>query len=226
MHTTIMKSIIILILLVQYSYSKSFKEILNDGYIRVGVSYDYIPFGFINNDGILDGFDIDLIKRMMNKLELRVKFIEVSSTNKEKMLLDDKLDILFAGMSKDKQSNKNIIFTKPYYTDEQVILLNSNKNVKTLKDMDNMHVGSLKGTNYLTNFLKIQPNVLTVSFSQYPQLTKALAYNNIDAVTAGSSWAKEQVESHPNEFRILSDVICQINYSMALKKSNEDLKEN
>ncbi|WP_375723990.1 transporter substrate-binding domain-containing protein [Arcobacter sp. KX21116] len=225
MHTHIMKSFIILILIVQCSFSKDLKEILDDGYIRVGVKYDYKPFGFINNDGRLDGFDIDLIKTMMNKLDLRVQFIEVSSINKEKMLLDDKLDILFAGMVEDKESNKNIIFTKPYYLDEQVVLLNSNNSVKSLKEMDNMHVGSLKGTNYLTNFLKIQPNVLTITFSQYPQLTKALAFNNIDAVTAGSTWAKEQVESHSNEFRILSDVICTIKYSIALKKNNDNLRE-
>ena len=86
------------------------KEILDDGYIRVGVKYDYKPFGFINNDGRLDGFDIDLIKTMMNKLDLRVQFIEVSSINKEKMLLDDKLDILFAGMVEDKESNKKGVY--------------------------------------------------------------------------------------------------------------------
>ncbi|WP_129101064.1 ABC transporter substrate-binding protein [Arcobacter sp. F2176] len=225
MQTYIMKSFIILVLIVQCSFSKDLKDILDDGYIRVGVKYDYKPFGFINNDGRLDGFDIDLIKIMMNKLELRVQFIEVNSINKERMLLNDNLDILFAGMIEDKQSNKNIIFTKPYYLDEQVILLNSKNSVNSLKEMNNMHVGSLKGTNYLNNLLKIQPNVITISFSQYPQLTKALSFNNIDAVTAGSTWAKEQVESHQNEFRILSDVICTIRYSIALKKNNENLKE-
>ncbi len=225
MHIYIMKSFIILILIVQYSFSKDLKEILDDGYIRVGVKYDYKPFGFINNEGRLDGFDIDLIKTMMNKLELRVMFVEVNSINKEKMLLSDKVDILFAGMVEDKNSNKNIIFTKPYYLDEQIVLLNNNNSIKSLKEMNNMHVGSLKGTNYLANFLKIQPHVSTVTFSQYPQLIKALSYNNIDAVTAGSTWAKEQVESHDNKFRILSDDICTIKYSIALKKSNEDLKE-
>lgn len=225
MHTYIVKSFIILILIVQCSFSKDLKEILDDGYIRVGVKYDYKPFGFINNEGRLDGFDIDLIKTMMNKLEVRVMFVEVNSINKEKMLLSDKVDILFAGMVEDKNSNKNIIFTKPYYLDEQVVLLNNNNSIKSLKEMVNMHVGSLKGTNYLENFLKMQPHVSTISFSQYPQLTKALAYNNIDAVTAGSTWAKEQVESHNNEFRILNDVICTIKYSIALKKKNEDLKD-
>jgi polar amino acid transport system substrate-binding protein len=225
MHRYIVKSFIILILIVQCSFSKDLNHILNDGYIRVGVKYDYKPFGFIDNDGRLVGFDIDLIKTMMSKLELRVMFVEVNSINKEKMLLNDKVDILFAGMVENNSSNKNIIFTKPYYLDEQVVLLNNNNSIKSLKEMNNMHVGSLKGTNYLANFLKIQPHVSTISFSQYPQLTKALAYNNIDAVTAGSTWAKEQVKSHDNEFRILNDNISTIKYSIALKKSNEDLKK-
>jgi ABC-type amino acid transport substrate-binding protein len=218
-----MKFFIIFILFTQFSFSKDVDKILNDEYIRVGVKFDYKPFGFINSDGKIDGFEIDLIKSLIDRLNIRVKLIEVTSKNKEKMLLSDKVDIVIAGMILNNE-DKNIIFTKPYFYDEQVVLVNSTKNISTFKELKGLHIGSIKGSEHLSSFLKIQPDVSTVTFTEYPQLIKALSYNNIDAITADASWAKEQVEIYKGKYKIINDIVCNNKYSIAVASDNIKLK--
>ena len=224
MHKYIYRIVLIFFLFSQQGFSKSLEKIFNDEYIRVGVKFDYKPFGFINGDGKLDGFEIDLIKSMMDRINIRVKFIEVSSKNKEKMLLENKVDILIASMI--ERESKDIIFTKPYFFDEQIALVNNINKLNSLKDLKDLHIGSIKGTTHLENFLKVQPNVTSVTFTEYPQLVKALSSHNIDAITADASWAKVQVENYHNKFKIINDVISINKYSIAVKSDNIKLKEN
>jgi len=224
MHIHIMRFFIILILFTQFLFSKNVDSIINDEYIRVGVKFDFKPFGFINSDGRIDGFEVDLIKSLIDKLNIRVKLVEVTSKNKEKMLLNDKVDIVIAGMILNK-NDKNIIFTKPYFYDEQVVLINSKKNITTFKELKGMHIGAIKGSEHLSNFLKVQPHVSTISFTEYPQLIKALSYNNIDAITADASWAKEQVGLYHGKFKIINDIVCNNKYSIAIKSNNKKLKK-
>lgn len=226
MHINIMKIFIILLLLVQFSFSKKLDKILFDEYITVGVKFDYKPFSFINSEGKLDGFDIDLIKSMMDRLNIRVKFVEVSSKNKEKMLFDEKIDILLVDMVPQELKGRDILFTKPYFFDEQIVLVNSKKKINNFSDLKGKYVGAIKGSVRLDNFLRIQPDVISVSFTQYPQLIAALSHNNIDAITADFSWANEQMQMHQGKFRILSDVICSNKYAIALKSDNIKLKES
>jgi len=225
MHSYIMKFIIIFLLFTQFLFSKSLEKIILDEYIRVGVKFEYKPFAFINEEGKIDGFEIDLIKSMMDRLNIRVKFIEVSSKNKEKMLLDDKIDILLAGMIPQENQNSGMSFSKPYFFDEQIILVNNKEKINSFSDLKGKYVGAIKGSTHLENFLKIQPDVTSISFTQYPQLISALTHNNIDAVTADSSWAKEQMKMHDGKFKILDDVISTNKYSIALKSDNVDLKK-
>lgn len=225
MHIYIMRIFIILLLLTQFSFSKSLEKIILEEYITVGVKYDYKPFSFINNDGKLDGFDIDLIKSMMDRLNLRVKFVEVGSNNKEKMLLDGEIDILLADMIPQENKNSNISFTKPYFFDEQIVLVNKTSKITNFSDLKGKYVGSIKGSIRLENFLKIQPDVISLTFTQYPQLIAALSFKNIDAITADSFWAKGQIQSHYGKFRILNEVICNNKYAIALKSDNIELKD-
>lgn len=225
MHRYILKSIIILILLTEFSFSKKLETILGEEYITVGVKYDYKPFAFINSLGKLDGFDIDLIKSMMDRINVRVKFIEVSSNDKEKMLLNDKIDILLAGMVPSENQNSDIFFSKSYFSDEQIVLVNSKEKINSFADLKGMHVGSIRGSTRLEKFLKIQPEVTSVLFTQYPQLIRALYYNNINAITADFSWAREQMKMHNGKFKILDDVICSNNYAIAIKSNNVKLRE-
>ncbi|WP_428023106.1 substrate-binding periplasmic protein [Arcobacter sp.] len=225
MYICIMRVFIILLLLAQFSFTKSLEKVVLEEYITVGVKYDYKPFSFINNEGRLEGFDIDLIKSMMDILNIRVKFVEVSSNNKEKMLLDGKIDILLTDMIPQENKNNDIIFTKPYFFDDQIILVNSTTKINNFSDLKGKHVGSIKGSIRLENLLKIQPDVISLTFTQYPQLITALSFKNIDAVTADSLWAKEQIQSHYGKFKILNEVICNNKYAIALTSDNIKLKE-
>jgi ABC-type amino acid transport substrate-binding protein len=141
------------------------------------------------------------------------------------MLVEGKVDIVLSGIIEDSAEYKNLIYTKPYYLDEQVVLVNKGKNINNINDLKSMHIGSIKGSNSMSNFLKIQPDVFSISFSEYPQLIKALTNNNIDAITAGSSWAKEQVKLFDNKFKILNIIVCNNKYSIALKKGNDSLRD-
>ena len=58
------------------------------GKIIVGVKADSPPFGFRGKDGDLWGFDIDLARKIAERLDVRLVLLPVTSATREKQLLD------------------------------------------------------------------------------------------------------------------------------------------
>src|SRR5574344_888128 len=82
--------------------SNVYKDILKNDYITIGVKNDTKPFGFINKNGQLEGFDIDLAKMLTKELlgdEKKVKFVAVTPQDRILKLNTGKVDMVIATMS-------------------------------------------------------------------------------------------------------------------------------
>ena len=79
-----MKRIIFFIMFAFISsvFADKLQDIKDKGFLIAGVKYDFKPFGFINENGRIDGFDIDLVKYISSKLDVDIRFKQVTSTNR------------------------------------------------------------------------------------------------------------------------------------------------
>ena len=86
--------------------------------IIVGVKYDTKPFGFIDNNQKISGFDIDLAhliaKYLLNDPN-KVEFVQVTPQNRILALNSGQIDMVIATMTVTEQRKQVVEFSRPYY---------------------------------------------------------------------------------------------------------------
>jgi polar amino acid transport system substrate-binding protein len=81
--------------------------------LRVGVSPDYPPVIFRQNDNIR-GIEADLAQKLGEELNLPVRFVALPWKEQIPALMDGRIDIIMSGMSVTKAREVRIVFTEPY----------------------------------------------------------------------------------------------------------------
>lgn len=114
----------------------SLQQIKDKKVLTMGTSADYAPFEFtIMKNGKKEyvGYDIMVAQKIADSLgvKLKVQNMEFSSIISE--LQDHKVDIALAGMNVTPQRKKAVDFSKPYYTEQESLLVKKPTPISTTR---------------------------------------------------------------------------------------------
>lgn len=213
------------------------EEIISRGELRVAITeVDQPPFYFMDKDGKLSGYDIDLATKMAEELGVKLVITrEAPSFNDLIPLISSgKADLAISKLSRTLTRSKFVKFSTPYMTFRQGILFNRLQLAKVAsEDSVNQFVRNYTGTigviakSSYANYAK--ENFPKATATEYPSWNAA-----VDALTRGEvlSVYRDELEikrvlaSIPNSallfkpiyFRDLTDPIA-----IAVKSSNTQL---
>jgi polar amino acid transport system substrate-binding protein len=132
------------------------------------------------------GYDIDFIKYIAKKLGVKVEYKPVTSVNRIPMLMEGRIDILAATMTKTPERARQIDFSYTYFLTGQKFLTKKGT-VKILKDFEGKRVATAKGSTSEQNVTKAIPSAIVLSLDDYPQGVLALQQGKVFAVTTDES---------------------------------------
>ena len=162
-------------------------EVKKKGVLVAGVKDSLPPFGSMDlNTKKFVGYDIDFIKYIATKLGVKVEYKSVYSSNRIPMLMDGRVDILAATMTKNPERAKEIDFSYTYFLTGQKFLTKKGT-VKTLKDFEGKKIATAKGSTSEENAAKAVPYATILSLDDYPQGILALKQGKVIAVTTDES---------------------------------------
>jgi polar amino acid transport system substrate-binding protein len=162
-------------------------EVKKKGVLVAGVKDSLPPFGSVNPDTKeYVGYDIDFVKYIAKKLGVKVEYKPVSSANRIAMLMEGRIDILAATMTKTPERAKQIDFSYTYFLTGQKFLTKKGT-VKTLKDFEGKRIATAKGSTSEQNVAKAVPSATILSLDDYPQGILALQQGKVIAVTTDES---------------------------------------
>ncbi len=101
----------------------------------VGLDADFAPMGFTDEDGEIVGFDIDLAKAAAEKMGMDVEFKAISWDAKNMELDGGNIDVIWNGFSITEERKQEVLFTDPYLTTGQVIVVPVGSDIKTKADL-------------------------------------------------------------------------------------------
>ena len=156
------------------------------GYITVGVKTDTRPFGYLEN-GKNVGFDIDIAKRIAKDIfhdENKIKFVQVTPSNRLYFLNVEKVDMIIATMTISPERRHVINFSKPYFVAGQAILVKNGSSIRTLSDLEKKNVGVLYGSTAEKNIRMLLPSVNVLGYKTYHDAYRALKTGRILAITS------------------------------------------
>jgi len=203
--------------------SDTLTKILKRGKIIVGVKYDTKPFGFINENQQLDGFDVDLAKYIAKFIlgdENKIEFKQVTPSNRILSLNSGQVDMVIATMSRTKQRSQVIDFSRPYYDAGQAILVPAKSDIRSMSDLNGKKVIIVFGSTAERNLRQIAPDADIVGFTTYPSGYSALKQGRADAMTSddtilmGFAMADKSLKLLPTKY-------SQELYAIAFKKGKD-----
>ncbi len=91
------------------------EQIKKRGSIVVGVKSDYKPWGFMDENGKLDGMEIELAQDLAKRLNVKLVLVPALSSNRVQLLDDGKVDLIMATFSVTEERKKQVAFVEPSY---------------------------------------------------------------------------------------------------------------
>jgi len=140
-------------------------EIVGKGVLVVSSDANYAPQSYLNDNGELEGFDIDVAKEVAKRLGVKVKFVtpdwDIITAGK----WGKRWDVSIGSMTPTAERKKALYFTMPYYSSPaQFAVHKNNTSFKKLADLAGKNVGvGTETTNdrYLHRELKIEDVTIT-----------------------------------------------------------------
>jgi len=226
----LMSSILVFVLAVTVlAFSGCVEE--DENKVIIGTSADFPPFEYMDDDGNIIGFDIDMTKGILEDLGYTVEVKDITFDSLIPSLQTGKIDVIAAAMTITSDREEQVDFTNPYYEADQSILVveGSNIELENTIDLQNYTVGAQTGT---TGAAWVEENLVgngTMSiqnFSRYDTYTLAvldLINENIEAVVLDKPVAEAFAAN--KEVEIIETIITGESYGLAVQEGNSDLLE-
>ena len=197
--------------------------------IRIGIKFDQPGLGF--KDGSeYTGFDVDVAKYVANELgypEDRIEFISSPSAQRENMLENDQLDMIFATYSITDTRKEKVAFAGPYFVAGQDLLVPSDSDISGPEDLDGKNLCSVTGS---TSAQKIKDNyaagVNLLEQPSYAECVTAMQGGSIDAVTTDDIILAglASTDANKGKFKVVGNTFSEENYGVGLPKEGGIVK--
>ncbi|MCC3277811.1 MULTISPECIES: glutamate ABC transporter substrate-binding protein [unclassified Arthrobacter] len=197
--------------------------------IRIGIKFDQPGLGF--KDGSeYTGFDVDVAKYVANELgypEDQIEFISSPSAQRENMLENDQLDMIFATYSITDTRKEKVAFAGPYFVAGQDLLVPSDSDISGPEDLEGKNLCSVTGS---TSAQKIKDNyaagVNLLEQPSYAECVTAMQGGQIDAVTTDDIILAglASTDANKGKFKVVGNTFSEEKYGVGLPKEGGIVK--
>ena len=124
--------------------------------IRIGVEGAYPPFSWVDPDGTLKGFDIDITDALCKEIGAECELVQQDWDGIIPALLARKYDAIIASMSITEERKKKVAFTDMYYNSPAKFVRRKGSGIEITKDgMKGKTVGVQRATTH-DNFISAE----------------------------------------------------------------------
>lgn len=133
-------------------------KIKEKGKFTYALTGAYPPFNYMNEDGQLVGFDVDIANALANDMGVEAEAISTQWDGIVGGLKSKRFDTIIGSMAITDKRLEEVSFTEPYYTDGAQFFAKSDLNYKSIEDLKNGKVGVVTGTTF-QDALKSMDNI-------------------------------------------------------------------
>ena len=178
--------------------ARTIDEIKKSGKIKIGVFSDKNPFGYVDENGKVQGYDVYFAKRIAKDLlgsEDAVDFVYVEAASRVEYLKSAKVDITLANFTVTDERKEQVDFALPYMKVALGIVSPQKAKITDVNQLKGKKLIIVKGTTAETYFSKNYPDVTLVKFDEYQEAHDALLDGRGDAFSTDNTevlaWAKQ-----------------------------------
>lgn len=168
---------------------RTLDQIKEAGEINIGVFSDKNPFGYVDENGEYQGYDVYFAKRLAEDLGVKLNLVSTEAANRIEYLQTGKVDVILANFTVTEERAEQVDFADPYMSVALGVVSPDSDVVTSLDDWnadDEMIV--ISGTTAETYLTKNYPEIKLQKYDAYANAKSALENGN------GKAWANDNTE--------------------------------
>ena len=164
-------------------------EIKASGTINIGVFSDKSPFGYVDEKGQYQGYDVYFANRIGQDLGVKINYVSTEAANRIEYLQTGKVDIILANFTVTPERAQEVDFASPYMNVALGVVSPDSAVITSLEDIGpEDQVIVISGTTAETYLEKNDPNIKLQKYDAYAEAKTAFENGN------GVAWANDNTE--------------------------------
>lgn len=168
---------------------RTLDEIKESGTINIGVFSDKNPFGYVDENGEYQGYDVYFANRIGEDLGVKINYVSTEAANRIEYLQTGKADIILANFTVTPQRAEEVDFALPYMN---VALGVVSPDSRVIESLDSWNAEDqiivISGTTAETYLIENYPDIPLQKYDSYATAKNALENGN------GVAWVNDNTE--------------------------------
>ena len=167
---------------------RTLDEIKESGTVNIGVFSDKNPFGYVDENGDYQGYDVYFAERIGQDLGVKINYVSTEAANRVEYLETGKVDIVLANFTVTPERAEKVDFALPYMNVALGVVSHDERVITDLGQIGaDDQVIVISGTTAETYLAENNPEIKLQKFDTYA--TAKSAFEN-----GGVAWANDNTE--------------------------------
>lgn len=166
---------------------RTVEEIKASGKIVIGVFSDKAPFGYVDEYGKYQGYDVYFAERIAKDLGVVVEYVSTDPASRVEYVATGKVDIILANFTVTEDRARQVDFALPYMKVMLGVVSPENALITSVDQLADKNLIVVKGTTAETYFAKNHPDVKLQKYDEYADAYNALIDGRGDAFSTDNT---------------------------------------
>ena len=196
------------------------------GKLIVALEAEFEPFEYIDKNGELVGFDVDLARILGDEMDISVEFTNISFEGIIDTLLSKKCDLIISGMTATPKRALRVSYSEPYFHTVTCLLVSKKRgaDIKSIADLNHEDriVAVKQQTTGEAAAQRRCPNAKIVSYGKEDDAALEVAFGRADAFLYDLRAVQNHHARHPDTTFLLLEPVTVEPYAIACRKGDPD----
>lgn len=206
--------------------SSTISQAKERGKLIVALEAEFEPFEYIDKNGELVGFDVDLARILAAEMEIDIEFMNVSWDSIIPSLLTKKCDLILSGMTATPRRALRVSYSNPYFHTITCLLVSKARgaDIKGIADLnDPNRIVVVKQDTTGHNAAKVRcPKAQIVSYGKEADAALEVALGRADAFLYDLRSVQNHHAKHADTTFLLEEAVSVEPYAIACRKGDPD----
>lgn len=168
---------------------RTLDEIKESGTINIGVFSDKNPFGYVDENGEYQGYDVYFANRLAEDLGVEINYVSTEAASRIEYLQTGKVDVILANFTVTEERAEEVDFALPYMNVALGVVSPDSNVIENLDDLTaDDPVIVISGTTAETYLTENYPQLTLQKYDSYAAAKTALENGS------GVAWANDNTE--------------------------------
>lgn len=203
-------------------------RIANEQVVKIGIKYDQPLFGYLDDAGVPQGFDVEVARIIASELGVEedgIDWVQAPSSKREQLLVDGEVDFVVATYSISDLRKEEVDFAGPYYVAGQSLLTRTDDaTISSVTDLADKQVCSVEGSTAARTVKGLAPEANLVLYGDYSDCLAPLRDQRVDVVTTDNVILAGYAAASEGEFRLVGGSFTSEPYGIGVPKGDTELR--